>query len=148
MLFSLVIQNNVYAEEFKNPRNTLIENEMEVCLSEDDEIVIQKIAIAEAGNVTMLEMALVMQVVINRIDSDEFPNTAIEIVKQNKQFSTYPDKYNFAEPNAKSKEALEMVKSGLIKNHGELYFEVTKDNTWLRNNKEWLFDYKTHSYYK
>ena len=138
ILFLPVSEINAKTEEIEIPRNTFTE----------EEIALQKIALAEAGNTTVWDMALVMQVVLNRVESDKFPNTVEEVIKQSGQFSTYPHVYNKKEPNFNSSEALRIVKSGKMVNHGELFFENTYTGSWISTHKQFLFKHGNHSFYK
>ncbi len=44
---------------------------------------------AEAGNQDYLGKRLVVDVILNRVDSDKFPNTIEEVIKQENQFSVW-----------------------------------------------------------
>ena len=119
-----------------NPRNTHV----------DDTEALQKIAIAEAGNVDAYAMAYVMQTVLNRVGSDQFPDTVEKVIQQKGQFSTYPDKYNKSKPNELSKAALDLLSE--LNNQNQLYFENTVAGSWQSTNLQWLFDYNVLSFYK
>ena len=120
----------------QNPRNTHI----------DDTEALQKIAIAEAGNTDVYTMAYVMQTVLNRVESDQFPDTVEKVIQQKGQFSTYPNKYNNSKPNEMSKAALELLPE--LNNQNQLYFENTVAGSWQSTNLQWVFDYNVLSFYK
>lgn len=135
----LITPTTASAEEFVIPRYTLTEDEM---------VALQKIALAEADNTTVWDMALVIQVVLNRVESDKFPNTVMEVIEQPGQFSTYPTIYNKKEPNFNSSEALRCTTSDFMLNYEALYFEITKEGSWISTHKQFLFKSHNVSYYK
>lgn len=49
---------------------------------------------AEAGNQGLLGKRLVVDVILNRVDSDRFPNTVEGVISQRGQFSVYPSMMN------------------------------------------------------
>lgn len=127
-------------KEGQNPLNTPV-----IDLSESDMVMLQKIAIAEANNIGSQGMSYVMQTVINRVDNDDFPDNIKEVIEQEGQFSTYPDKYNKAVPNEESAYALELLE---INNQGQLYFENPVPGSWQSTHKEFIFLYKGLAFYK
>ena len=56
-------------------------------LRESDEELLQKIAVSEAGNQGPDGMWLVMCVVMNRVESEDFPDTISEVINQKGQFT-------------------------------------------------------------
>lgn len=58
-------------------------------LTADDAELIARTVQAESGNQDFKGKRLVAAVVLNRIESEDFPNTADEVLSQPKQFSTY-----------------------------------------------------------
>ena len=59
-----------------------------VSISEADAEILERLAMAEAGNQGVEGKALVMLVVLNRVSSTSFPNTIKDVVFQSGQFST------------------------------------------------------------
>ena len=127
-----------------------IEYERVICdLTAEEEVLIQKIALAEAENQGIGGMAFVMQVILNRIQSDDFPDTLEEVISQENQFSVYSSGiYQEREPNESSKKALKLLSTLL--NRGALYFENSRDkeNTWCSRNLEYVFKHEDHVFYK
>lgn len=127
-----------------------IECESVTCtLTAEEEVLIQKIALAEAENQGIAGMAFVMQVILNRIQSEDFPDTLVGVISQKKQFSAYDSGvYLKKEPNEDSKKALELAP--MLLNRGILYFENPhgKESTWHSRNLEYVFKYKEHVFYK
>ena len=119
-------------------------------MSEDEEYLIQKIAVAEAENQGIGGMCFVMQTVLNRIMSEDFPNDVESVIKEKNQFTSISSgRYDKVEPNDNSLKALKLIKSGMLKNKGQLYFEsVESENDWQSKNREYLFDHLNHRFYK
>lgn len=127
-----------------------IKYERVICdLTAEEQVLIQKIALAEAENQGIGGMAFVMQVILNRIQSDDFPDTLEEVISQENQFSVYGSGvYLEKEPNENSEKALELL--SVLLNRGALYFENPrgKENTWHSRNLEYVFEYEDHVFYK
>lgn len=127
-----------------------IKYERVVCdLTAEEEVLIQKIALAEAENQGIGGMAFVMQVILNRIQSDDFPDTLEEVISQENQFSVYDSGvYLEKEPNENSEKALKLL--SLLSNRGALYFinPRGRESTWHSRNLEYVFEYKDHVFYK
>lgn len=118
-------------------------------LTAEEEVLIQQIALAEAESQGIGGMAFVMQVILNRIQSDEFPDTLEAVVSQKNQFATYTNgTYLEKQPNANSKKALELL--SVLLNKNALYFENSqgKEDTWQSRNLERVFTYEEHVFYK
>lgn len=114
----------------------------------DQEILIlNKIAIAEARTEGVEGMAYVMQTVLNRVASDAFPNTIEGVVFEPNQFSTIANgAYDKAQPNEESKEALEKIQE--YENRGQLFFEsVSCEGSWAAKHREVIFTYRKHRFY-
>lgn len=120
-------------------------------LTEAEKVALQKVALAEANVDGVKGMALVMKVILNRLDSPKFPNDVMSIIKQKNQFSTYYNgNYNKAKICDESLQALEMVLTGWDESYGALYFEHNPNGhaTWQRKNLTTLFTYKGHTFSK
>ena len=121
--------------------------EEEEILTEEDEL-LMKIAEAEAEGEGTKGKALVMLVVLNRVESDSFPDTVAEVIYQDGQFSTVTDgRLGAAEPDQECYEALELI-SEWDGSEGALYFESCSGESWHSQNLELLFAYGNHSFYK
>ena len=132
---------DVNAQEIEKPRTTQYE------FTEEESLVLQKIAIAEAQSEGIGGMAFVMQTVLNRVESPDFPDTIYDVVSQNKQFTTFTNgMYDKAQPTENSKKALDLL--NILQNQGQLYFEVTCDNSWQSRNLTYVFVFKKHTFYK
>lgn len=109
-----------------------------------------KIAMAEAEGEPTKGKALVMLVVLNRVDSPDFPNTVEKVLYEKGQFTPIKNgSYDRAVPNDDCYEALRMVLNGWNESKGATYFRTTVDyETWHSKNLEFLFDFGHHSFYK
>lgn len=119
----------------------------------DDALMLHKISIAEAGGESVESMALVMLVVLNRVWSDEFPNSIEEVIFQKvngiAQFTPVVNgSYEAAEPNEKSQAAMELVLSGWNESQNALYFESCSGESWHSRNLELLFEKDGIRFYK
>lgn len=153
MMF-LLQYKNVFAFELQVGAAKMIDGGIQVKEDEnefsDEEIeMLQKIAIAEAQCDSPDGMAYVIKVVLNRVESEKFPNTIEEVIFQDNpvQFSTVKNgSYSKAIPNKDSMKAYEIAKTYDI---DALYFESTSnENSWQSRNLEYLFTYKHHKFYK
>lgn len=117
-----------------------------------------KICRAEGGD-GLLGQLWVMRVIINRVNSDVFPNTITEVITDTScgiQFETYvTGTYEDAEINANSHMALAMLESGWDETDGALYFESTSnsDNSWhakqcKKGTLQYIKEVEGNKYYK
>lgn len=115
-----------------------------------DGYLLAKIAMAEAEDQDVQGKALVMLVVLNRVQDSGFPDTVKEVIYQPGQFSPVANgRFGRVEPDAGCWEALGMVQSGgWDKSRGALYFESKSKSTWHADNLEFLFKHGGHYFYK
>ena len=88
-----------------------IETETEQSYSEEDLYVLSHIISAEAGNCQEEMMLYVGSVVLNRVESDEFPDTIYEVVFQTDplQYGPTKDGSYYEEPTPEAVEAAEKL---------------------------------------
>lgn len=92
----------------------------------EDAQCLMKIAQSEAGNQGVDGMALVMDVVLNRVASDNYPDTVYEVISQKGQFESFTNgRYNLAIPSADCHMALAEIEMGLFSKDTVIAFEVT-----------------------
>lgn len=118
--------------------------------AEDAEILL-KIAMAEAEGEDTEGKALVMLVVLNRVWSDDFPDSIEAVVFQENQFSPVKDggRYYTTEPDEDCYAALALIQSGWDESMGALYFESEENaDNWHSNNLTYLFQHGNHRFYK
>ncbi len=118
--------------------------------SDEESQMLLKLAMAEAENQGVIGKALVMRVVKNRVDSEDFPNSIEEVIFQPKQFSPIEDgRYDAAIPDEECYEALEWVLNYWDGSAGALYFEADySTSSWHRDNLTMLFQYDNLIFYK
>lgn len=127
-------------------------------LSEDEKLMLAKIAMAEAEGESLETKIYVIMTVLNRVYSEDryFPDTIEEVIFQNNngtyQFSpTIPGgRYWTTEPNAECWEAVEIVNANRYDvSQGALYFESCADaDNWHSRNLEFLFESDGMRFYK
>lgn len=116
----------------------------------EDERMLAKIAMAEAEGESVEGKALVILVVLNRVWSDEFPDSIEEVIFQKNQFSPVAEggRYWTTEPDAGCYETLELVMGGWDESQGAFYFESTGRDGWHSQNLEFLFEFGGHKFYR
>lgn len=120
-----------------------------ISLTEEEQILLQQIALAEARDQGIGGMTFVMQTILNRVESEEFPDTVSEVVFEEGQFATVNDDlYKKYEVTENSQKALRLL--DVLRNRGQLYFEapVDKTDTWHARNLTYVFEYGDHIFYK
>lgn len=120
-------------------------------LNNKDSDILLRIAMAEAEGEGTEGKALVMKVVLNRVEDREFPNSVEGVVFQPGQFEPVLDdgRYWNVEPDAECYKALYMVQcENWDDTEGALYFCRTGSSPWMENNTEYLFTMGNHSFYR
>jgi N-acetylmuramoyl-L-alanine amidase len=153
---NLCVESVVWQEELEEAGETspnTQENEILIA-SRDwddyDEEILMQISMAEAESEGVEGKALVMLVVLNRVWSEEFPDSVEAVVFQNNQFSTVQPggRYWTTTPDEECMEALELVRTGWDESQGALFFEATSNTeTWHKNNLQYLFQFGNHIFY-
>lgn len=113
-----------------------------------------QIAAAEAGTEDAIGKALVMCVIKNRVESDEFPNTVREVIYECKngvyQFSPVKNEaYQNAKVTEECYEALDLVLSGWDESREAVYFcTPAAAGKWHEHHLTFLFEHGGHRFYK
>ncbi len=115
-------------------------------LTEEDEDLLLRIGVCEAGETDPEGIANCMQVVLNRFDSENFPNTISGVIFQKHQFSS-TRKLATANITDAAYEALDAVKNGYYQENEALYFESLDGKVWSKSH-QYLFSYGGHDFYK
>lgn len=118
-----------------NPRNTFSDQEI---------LELQQIALAEAEVQGIGGMAFVMQVVLNRVNDERFPDTIHDVINQPGQFSTV-NVYKSLVPTDNSEKAIDLLE--VLNNQGALYFEVNTNESWQSTHLTYLFSCDNHNFY-
>lgn len=121
-------------------------NDACLSLTVEDAQALMKIAVVE-DNTDAMSQAKIMSVILNRLKDPNFPNTIVEIIEQEGQFST-KNAYKSAIPDTNSHEALYLIESGQIQTD-YLYFEATwVTDSWQSKNRELAEIYDGTRYYR
>lgn len=119
-------------------------------ISKNEKQILLRIAMAEAEGEGVYGKAYVIRVVLNRVQSEEFPDTIKKVVFQKNQFSPVRDngRYWDVEPDAECYEAYNMIENGWDESAGALYFSRTGSSPWMQENTDFLYEIGNHSFYK
>jgi N-acetylmuramoyl-L-alanine amidase len=119
---------------------------------------LERIVQAEAGGEDMVGKILIVNVILNRISDDSFPDNVEDVIFQNKdgeyQFSPVDDKsYWSVDISDNTKDAVIRALEGEDYSEGALYFVARKRTNsssarWFDNNLNWLFKHGGHEFYK
>lgn len=109
----------------------------------EDAYMLAKIAMAEAESEDTEGKALVMLVVLNRVWSDEFPDTIAGVILQDGQFSPISNgRYDEVEPDADCYRALQLIQiDGWDESRGATYFESKSESNWHSEHLTFLFQH-------
>ena len=92
-------------------------------LSQDDLEILYKIVQAEAGDQSLKGRIMVVNVIINRVRSSNFPNSVRGVVFQKSQFSPVASgSYYTAKPDERTKRAVQAAVNGEDYSQGAIYF--------------------------
>lgn len=124
--------------------------EESIVFSKNDSYLLCKIAMAEAEGEGVKGKAMVMQVVLNRVQSAVFPDTVREVIYQKNQFSPVRSgRFDAVEPDAECYEALRLIREDhWDESQDALYFESKSASKWHRDHLEFLFRYGNHYFYR
>lgn len=127
-------------------------------LGSEDLDILSRIVEAEAGNQDVEGRLLVANVVLNRVDSEKFPNSVKDVVFQEEkgvcQFSPVSNGRIWeVQVSEETDEAVERALEGEDISDGALYFVARKyaDDgkvNWFDSNLTYLFEYGGHEFFK
>ncbi len=127
-------------------------------VTSEEVAMLERIVQAEAGGEDMVGKILIANVIMNRIQDDDFPDTIEDVIFQNNdgeyQFSPVDDKrYYSVKISRSTKEAVKRALDGEDYSKGALYFIArkrtnSKSAAWFDNNLKWLFKHGGHEFYK
>ncbi len=108
-----------------------------------------RIAMAEAEGEGLKGKALVIRVVINRVEAESFPDSIEEVIFEEGQFEPVDNgRYECVEPDAECWEAIEMVATGWDETCGATFFATESANAWHEEALEYAFTYGNHMFYR
>ena len=119
--------------------------------SEEESYLLAKIAMAEAEGCNTQTKTLIIMCVLNRVWSDEFPDTIEEVIFQENQFSPIDNgRWDRVEPNEDCYEAVKVVMEAKYDySGGATYFENCADeDNWHSRNLEFLYESEGIRFYK
>ncbi len=134
---------------------TLAENP--TLMSDEDYDTLLRIVEAEAGSEDIKGRVLVANVIMNRVKSENFPDTVTEVVWDNSdgvpQFSpTYDGRINEVTVSDETKEAVKQALKGTDYSEGALFFiqksaAEAHNVKWFEKDLKKLFKYGVHEFY-
>lgn len=108
---------------------------------------IARIINSEAGGMSLEGKVSVGNVIMNRVNSAEFPNTVYGVIYQPNQFTVvYTNRFN-ATPSEQSVTAAKMVLDGVNYVPGAVFYNVSGLNTWASRNRPYLMSFAGHDFY-
>lgn len=126
-------------------------------ITEEDKEVLLRIVEAEATSEDVKGRMLVANVILNRVISENFPDSIAEVVFQNNgvtyQFAPIKDgRYWTVKVSEKTVEAVERVLAGEDESRGALYFAArsmaeAKAMRWFDTSLKYLFRYGVHEFF-
>ena len=119
--------------------------------SEEESYLLAKIAMAEAEGCSTQIKTLIIMCVLNRVESDEFPDTIEEVIFQKNQFSPISNgRWDRVEPNEDCYEAVRLVMEAEYDySEGAMYFEnCASEDNWHSRNLEFLYKLEGIRFYK
>ena len=130
------------------------EETAEITLSSDEYQVLLRIVQAEAGICDEEGKLLIANVILNRMESDEFPDTVRGVVYQKKQFSPVMNgKINTCKVTEETIQAVDRALNGEDISEGALYFmnrgkSASRNVRWFDANLDFLFKHGDHEFFK
>lgn len=126
-------------------------------MSDTDYQTLLSIVEAEAGGEDLKGRILVANVIMNRVESDQFPDSVTEVVWENvdgvPQFSpTYDGRISTVTVSDETREAVKQALEGTDYSGGALFFlqkSASEDHnvTWFEKDLQWLFKHGVHDFY-
>lgn len=119
--------------------------------SAQESYLLARIAMAEAEGCNTQTKTLIIMCVLNRVWSDEFPDTIEEVIFQENQFSPIDNgRWDRVEPNEDCYEAVKVVMEAKYDySGGATYFESCADeDNWHSRNLEFLYESEGIRFYK
>ena len=130
------------------------ESSERIPLSDRDYKVLLKIVQAEAGGCDRKGRILVANVILNRVESDEFPDNVTSVVYEKYQFSPVMDgSLDRCKISNETVKAVECALTGEDYSDGALYFmnrrmASSKNVRWFDSHLNFLFKHGNHEFFK
>lgn len=138
---------NTYTSRVIESTNEIVELDIE------DAQLLMRLAWSEAGNQGIEGQLVIMNVVMNRVADENFPDNVKDVIYQKLgnyyQFSVVGNGvFQKAEPTEETHLALADLESGKDISQGALYFEATGGKSWHKKNRTFLFEDYGQRFYK
>lgn len=137
-------------EDYEKLYSLFSDGNKDTCIdiSYEDAQILMKIAVLE-DHTDEVSQAYIMTIILNRLNSDDFPNTIKEVVEQEGQFLQLTDpRYKKAHPDANSHIALALVESGKVKTDYLYYEALYVKNSWASKHRGKPDEYGESRFYK
>lgn len=128
--------------------------EKKIYLSDTDTKILCRIVEAEATGQDIEGKMLVANVILNRVNSDKFPDSVEKVVFAKRQFSPIRDgRYYKVSITEDTKEAVKRVLNGEDKSNGAVYFMSrkhanSKNVRWFDNHLTKVAEYGSHEFFR
>ena len=116
--------------------------------------ILERIVEAEAGDQDLRGRRLVANVILNRVNNEEFPDTIRDVVFAKRQFSPIADgSYERVNVSKKTEKAVSQALAGVDDSQGALYFmwrEGSDDSNvkWFDRDLTLLYQHGDHEFFK
>ena len=144
------VETEIPAEETELEPEVVEEEKNDILnLEYNDYNVLLKIVEAEAGGEDIIGKIMVANVILNRVNSDRFPNTITKVVYQKSQFSpTIDGRIDTVSISQETLSAVERALGGEDYSNGALYFRsVHCNSTWFDNKLTRVTEHGNHIFY-
>ena len=148
------VETEIPAEESdSDPTVVEAENKNSFELNDNEYTVLLKIVEAEAGSEDLTGKMLVANVIMNRVNSDRFPDTVTEVVYQRHngraQFSPTADgRIDSVTVSSETEEAVKRVMNGEDSSNGALFFRsVHSSSGWFDSALTRVIEHGNHIFY-
>lgn len=142
------------AEDSPEPETEPEIREASVSCSDQDYNTLLRIVQAESGGCDLKGRILIANVILNRVESDEFPDTISDVVYQKHQFSPVNNgSINTCKVSDMTVEAVNRALAGEDYSEGALYFMNRKESSpknvrWFDRSLEYLFQHEKHEFFR
>lgn len=140
-----------YSDEEVQVETTSVSN-AEFPISKEERRLLEQLAEAEAAGESLVGKIAVINVVLNRVKSEDFPNTITEVIMQEGQFTPVA---NGSINNTPSEESILAVKKAIDEGYkvfgtDVLYFcnKKTATNRWMIENREEVITIGNHTFFR
>ena len=108
---------------------------------------IARIINSEAGSMSLEGKVSVGNVIMNRVNSPEFPNTVYGVIYQPNQFTVVNTNRFYATPSDQSIAAAKMVLDGVNYVPGAVFYNMSGLSSWASRNRPYLMTFAGHDFY-